>query len=856
MSAPTSANIRPPFIIGVTGNTDPADYHDDPEQEGQACKQLRQQIAQVFRWIRANGEPPDERQDNPARWWLNPKERKLEFSVVPADMEIWKGLNLQYTPIVVLTSLAPGVDTLVAEVALELNKEPNFNICVRAPLPFPEQIYAYASTFLDQPAKVKRYKSLLQRLRAQGPAFDAERDIFAVALDNDLESEPWADLYSKRKRNIRYRAAGEYVATHSDLLLAIYDDDFDPPGTPEEITSAGTSTIVETKRRGLTYELLAQANNFSWADNGPVLRISILRNKHFKDARDNGKPVPIDPKHPLKFLHPYDTRPEDGSDWDASGDSLFRRVLEFQEDFNSQPFSEERENAALEGILTTPTETDPKKKSRFFDGTNPEAERYALRLDFIARIRRRAADLSNKLGSTRLELLVLLLLLIATAATALGAYEHWMPDPAHTQANSNTVVMKQHGSILPDNGHDWFQLGLLAVGISLLVLIALEYHRYTNSKAEQQRYDYRAIGEGLRVQFFWHLCGLGSSVSADYMQRQRGELDWIRYIISSISFPFAERWPHLFKALPKPSRARLLDTTRRAWVVEQKEYFRKQGKKRADQAHHWHTWAWAAIAAALFHIFGHFIAELLQPVEDYLHHHPLHIVVALLILGYISEGFEWYQSVHHKAHLTPPQTIKERWASIRKEPVWSRLWSNPLLAPAALVFVGIRCSLTPSHHIAIPKSSPRKKLSLYAWLTSTAHWTLYKRAFIIAAGTMLVTWFLGGLGDPWPGFHGAWIIATSTTLLGGGLCLAWAERNVFAEEERSFRAMLNLYNCADARLEKLIPSYAAASDPAAEERLLSEIHSIYYQLGCEALNENAEWIILHRARPLEPFIGG
>jgi hypothetical protein len=40
------------------------------------------------------------------------------------------------------------------------------------------------------------------------------------------------------------------------------------------------------------------------------------------------------------------------------------------------------------------------------------------------------------------------------------------------------------------------------------------------------------------------------------------------------------------------------------------------------------------------------------------------------------------------------------------------------------------------------------------------------------------------------------------------------------------------------------------------DRLMHEAHDILYQLGCEALNENAEWLILHRSRPVEPFMAG
>ena len=139
----------------------------------------------------------------------------------------------------------------------------------------------------------------MEKIRAQ-PGFIAERDIFTVALDNDLEGDPAVDQSDKKRRHLRYRAASEYIATHSDLLIAIHDLN-DPSGNPDDSSSAGTTTIIETKRRGPSFELLAQANNFSWADNGPVLRIPIQRQKHAA--------LPALPTQPMALLHPYDTIP-------------------------------------------------------------------------------------------------------------------------------------------------------------------------------------------------------------------------------------------------------------------------------------------------------------------------------------------------------------------------------------------------------------------------------------------------------------------------------------------------------------------------------------------------------------------
>ncbi len=87
--------------------------------------------------------------------------------------------------------------------------------------------------------------------------------------------------------------------------------------------------------------------------------------------------------------------------------------------------------------------------------------------------------------------------------------------------------------------------------------------------------------------------------------------------------------------------------------------------------------------------------------------------------------------------------------------------------------------------------------------------------------------------------------------------MAWNERKLFNETARQNQALEGLFRSADRRLKTLIWAYKEAPrDSPQTERDLQEIHSILFQLGCEALDENTEWLVLHRTRPLEPFLAG
>ena len=64
--------------------------------------------------------------------------------------------------------------------------------------------------------------------------------------------------------------------------------------------------------------------------------------------------------------------------------------------------------------------------------------------------------------------------------------------------------------------------------------------------------------------------------------------------------------------------------------------------------------------------------------------------------------------------------------------------------------------------------------------------------------------------------------------------------------------------CIRDRLCRLIDEYAQlhhniATDDVLQSKL-AEIHGLLYELGLEALDENAEWLLMHRARPMIPVV--
>ncbi len=96
---------------------------------------------------------------------------------------------------------------------------------------------------------------------------------------------------------------------------------------------------------------------------------------------------------------------------------------------------------------------------------------------------------------------------------------------------------------------------------------------YTEKRArwrelDNMSQDYRAIAEGCRVSFFWHIGGIDDSVSDNYLGRQRTELDWIRTALRGWDIDFMNKTA----VSPAVEKVRLRFVLRH-WVGGQLDYF-------------------------------------------------------------------------------------------------------------------------------------------------------------------------------------------------------------------------------------------------------------------------------------------
>ena len=135
-------------------------------------------------------------------------------------------------------------------------------------------------------------------------------------------------------------------------------------------------------------------------------------------------------------------------------------------------------------------------------------------------------------------------------------------EPPATSKQASDPHHYQHGDLR------WvFQF----IGLVFVLSAVARFSSYRASRDATTRFDYRALAEGLRVQVYWILAGLNKSVPASYLHRQRGEMDWFRRAISSMTAPY-DRWTSWFNELEIAHRVKILEFVTQKWVISQYEY--------------------------------------------------------------------------------------------------------------------------------------------------------------------------------------------------------------------------------------------------------------------------------------------
>jgi len=738
--------FKPAFIVGVTGHMDLDPAHRD---------RVKAEVKRIFAWLRAS--PPNH--------------DKYE-----ANTSLGPSLGLKNTPMILLSSLAPGGDQWVVEAALEMDPP----LLVLAPLPFLKDQYLEASTF-------KRDGVMKDEAASAFLAEFPDEEVFVVRLRDEVDLDDDAlrakhktvltGPAGKQERDRRYAAAGEYVAAYSDLLIALTDK---PVGQAENaftdpVENQGSRAIAELKRRGVTPGLLPILPTLSWADSGPVIHVYASRKP--KVASGGTERWSGAEGKSLEVLYSYDCRPpgisekeNDNPDWLKAGHALLKIVTEHLQRLNTENIQTDpaREDGAFVEML--PAAGVGSAGASWGHALPAASEHLQATLDRLARLRRRIADYSGHYNAHLTRLKVALFCLAFASALFFSLADNW-------DVKNAVLPLPQIFFVT-------------ALGLTLAAWIV--YFCFKRTAAAERCEDYRAIAEGLRVQFYWTACGSGESVASNYLQRVRGELGWIRNVISVAAFPYEPDRVRFNQLSPNDQRA-ALKSIRETWIGGQSAYFKKTIDDLNLQREVFSTYArvllWTGfVLFAFFFFFAQGANSLTVPRLAAL----LSFATGSLILAML-----------YRERISHPAFLPER---IRSRKIGHLIFNSLLVVALCLVVIGTVYLLQ----------------GAVAWLPST-----YK------------------LGS----------IFKYLALAGGVLCGAWVEVNFFAEHIRQYASMASLFQAAGLRFDDYSNwAEQAAKDQQAgvEKQFVADIQALIVAVGREALSENAEWLITHRARPLEP----
>lgn len=125
--------------------------------------------------------------------------------------------------------------------------------------------------------------------------------------------------------------------------------------------------------------------------------------------------------------------------------------------------------------------------------------------------------------------------------------------------------------------------------VGSLVLALVFYQIAKRGDYENKYLDYRALAEGLRVQFFWQIAGIRDSVANHYLHKQRSELDWIRNAIRVMS-GFTDEGLKAGSSDTKRNKQKGMRLALHRWIHNQYLYYSKATVRDQQKLNRLRSW--------------------------------------------------------------------------------------------------------------------------------------------------------------------------------------------------------------------------------------------------------------------------
>lgn len=437
-------------------------------------------------------------------------------------------------------------EPLIKKVFLEIDRKyPNTPIVVLSPLADGADRLV-AQVALDMKRKRSTSLSLIcplpmPREEYENDFDDESKKEFAEMLKKatawfELPLEVGSTLADIREygppRDAQYLSVGKYIARHSHILIALWDG-------IDNGKVGGTSHIVKERHEG---RLKTVQNPLDENDSGPIY--------HFLTTKVENGDAEIGDRH--EIFPGMDLSGVSNDEEFEQKQVNFNRILDRIEAFN----------------------TDARKVSHIY---KPEIE-----------ISRKYVIPKNK-RSNLSEFSKRLLHHYAVADTLAIYYQGHFTKTLKTLfglALAALFFFEVYAHFVPN-------LPAVLIGYPLILGCALTIFKLAQGYSLQSKYlDYRALAEGLRVQFFWVLSGRNIEVLDYYLPKQKSELDWIKYAVHSLNMPLSEteftEKTHIEKAHWRDVLINLETMVLEHWVKDQAGYFEGRAPKHKEQVEEYH----------------------------------------------------------------------------------------------------------------------------------------------------------------------------------------------------------------------------------------------------------------------------
>jgi hypothetical protein len=332
------------------------------------------------------------------------------------------------------------------------------------------------------------------------------------------------------ERDLQYEAGGKYIARECEILIALWDG-------VQSGKVGGTAAIVRFQTEGVTQ---GQDCDLTPPELFPVYHIVTPR---VSNAKVVGEPLRLMVKYPPVFKNDQNKAQE-----------YYARTFHNLDEFNGY-IRDGGDSLLAEAAVSKGYVSDQAGVAKLAPEQALTLDRYAI-ADALAQRRQKRMLWTHR----------------ALHWLVLGSFVSFVLF-AH---------MREH------------PVPALVISFVLLIAGILIYRRAKRKRLDNKSLDYRAMAEACRVRFFWQIGGIEDSVADNYIEKQRTELDWIRYGLRGWTIGSAAGAGGAWASTDER-----LSFIMKHWVQDQANYFKGAAEKRKDHSESMELWAAACLYVAL-----------------------------------------------------------------------------------------------------------------------------------------------------------------------------------------------------------------------------------------------------------------